>query len=412
MFNVLTLRGDEWTTFTAGFKDPQEAAAHARHMSSITGGRFRVQRVGDDNWREREGRRARHPFAETLGYKFSEYSDLHFLHYSKTGSHKIAFTLSDEHGRQDRQTRMTFRAYLNRFFEDMPDTEKELMVSKFDDSSLEILRDSSEIVSAYTKGPPSCMSHGVCSFQSSVHPVRVFGGESDIKLAVMRSGEGDIIARALVWPEKGHHARIYAQNGGINDHMKQSLAESGYKPGSFDGARLNRIEDSGDCFVMPYLDRTDTDRWPCAASVDDDGDFMIWQDTGGEYNADSTTGLCGEDSCYSCENCGDRVHEDYIMSTERGEVMCGECYSEIYTCCDDCDEMTRREELTYTANQGAVCEGCIQDYVYCDECGEWYRAEDTGPRDDGSDICENCADSLDLVRDDDGVYCEKENEDA
>jgi hypothetical protein len=125
-----------------------------------------------------------------------------------------------------------------------------------------LIESSEDIADVYRveSGPlHSCMSYSMTHYDTDgIAPVLAYGGKSDIKLFVIRLKEsGNVVGRALVWPDKMIHGRIY----GRDKACQQALTEAGYTKGSFHGARLNKIpikrlprEDDLQKVVVPYID--------------------------------------------------------------------------------------------------------------------------------------------------------------
>ena len=96
-----------------------------------------------------------------------------------------------------------------------------------------------------------------------------------------------------------------------------------------------------------------------------------------------------EPACEHCCVCGDRVHEDYAHYTDY-DVYCESCFDDRFGYCDECQETTRHEDLTYI-NGRDYCDYC-RDRLFsqCEACDEWVRIEDCQCIDD-SIYCDDCA---------------------
>ena len=125
-----------------------------------------------------------------------------------------------------------------------------------------LVESSEDIAAAYrvASGPlHSCMSYPMSQYSTGgISPVLAYGGKSDIKLFVIKLKENNkVVGRALVWPDKMIHGRIY----GRDKACQQALTDAGYSRGGFHGARLNKIpiirlprEDNLQNVVVPYID--------------------------------------------------------------------------------------------------------------------------------------------------------------
>ena len=194
------------------------------------------------------------------------------------------------------------------------------------------------IAEVYTNGPNSCMSSDTDDFYTGdVHPTEVYATD-DIKLAYIKRGSR-ITARCLINKTNDQYTRIY----GDGATMKPLLAAIGLTSGDLTGARLLRIENHQEGgLVMPYLD----------------GDGAIYSQSNDDYvrvghgvdhlgQADSTQGTL-EDSGITCEDCGDRTHEEniiYIESTDRHVCEC--CLDNNYTWSDRDECHIHNENAVY-----------------------------------------------------------------
>jgi len=124
---------------------------------------------------------------------------------------------------------------------------------------------------------------------------------------------------------------------------------------------------------------------------------------------------------YTCECCGERLHEDDMYSTDNG-TYCQECLDEwFFNCercggaheiadlcncdgtsycsycaerkgyykCSDCGEWTE----DYTCyNDELLCERCLPDGGYCERCGEYHAQEDMTTTQENKHYCSDCLD--------------------
>jgi hypothetical protein len=191
---------------------------------------------------------------------------------------------------------------------------------------LQFAKTADEIEEVYVNGPESCMSKEC--FDSCIHPVRVYG-DSDLQLAYARRGDR-ITARALVWPERKIHGRIY----GDEDRLSAALEAAGYKEGKFQGARIRRILENGQ-YVVPYLD------W--VQSARDDGDWLVI-DRNGDIDCDVTDGLSGE----SGEYCS--YYDEYR------------------------DEETSSVRTSLSGNYQTWCQTAVEQHAFwCDHTGDYWH---------------------------------------
>ena len=126
----------------------------------------------------------------------------------------------------------------------------------------ELLADTDAIVEAYLEGPSSCVAKRHDAFhllqeEPDLHPAQVYGGDSDVRLAVARK-DNQVIARTLVNTRNNRYPRIYCKEGYDNvlQDLKAWLADQGYEYHEYAmcGARLNYILTDEDHLVLPYID--------------------------------------------------------------------------------------------------------------------------------------------------------------
>jgi hypothetical protein len=95
-----------------------------------------------------------------------------------------------------------------------------------------------------------------------------------------------------------------------------------------------------------------------------------------EYEASGSNYLtCEEcdDRGIKCSACGCHCNEDYYYD---GSYYCDDCYEELFSYCERCDETTPRDELHTVRNDRggyiSVCHDCLERYYsYCDRCEEY-----------------------------------------
>lgn len=343
-------------------------------------------------WRDRETYRlipSEIPWWSEDWWKNSPLLGLHFPHPSRVDPAKLAYTQSEDHGLNDRQTRTTPGRYLRRYFGNILTAEQieywaVAWTDKFSPRSLQFASTPEDIARVYENGPHSCMAYPAGSFNSPVHPCSIYGA-GDLAVAYITDGDR-ITGRALVWPDRKVYGRIY----GDVYRMETALEAEGFKQGrdgSFDGARLLNIP-AGDVYTMPYLD------YPLSAA-DDHGEFLILRSFG-SITSERTDGL--SDDAISCETCETTMHEDDAMVVDGWNPLyyCEECYHERYIICDDCNEPTYRDDATVVQGGDVVCEVCRDDrYSYCEGCDEYVHDSCFGKEaPDGNVYCAECRDDL------------------
>lgn len=296
-------------------------------------------------WQDREAAReyvmagaAALPWASTL-----EPVAGHYAHVSTTDEGMVAFTASERHGERGRHTIMKPGRYLKRYYPALSNEEIERMQAAFDRrNAVQFARTPAEIAHVYRTGPQSCMAGN--GWDTDQHPTEVFGLPGDVTLAYLVDAAGTPTARTLVWEDEKVWMRMY----GDHARLAVRLEGLGYSQGSFEGARIHRIEVpmavSGSSrsrtkyWLMPYLDR-DYD-------VVESGDDAFWlMSMDGEMGCQETAGYTSSDGTRTCRctSCGDRVVEEDSFSGSDGETYCESCFDELFTTCDRSGATIRRD---------------------------------------------------------------------
>lgn len=361
------------------FATGQEAAEYCTRINAVYTSpyyeiKLQPRRVADDgSWQERErGRLASGEYTATpwaaLPWFARPETALHFAHVSTVDGAKIAYTEDAVKGQADRQTRIKPGKYLARFYADVLSTEDIARLSAefsktYEDNVLMFATTADDWERVYTDGPSSCMSKPASSYDSPCHPVRVYAGP-DLQLAYLERN-GDVTARAIVWPEHKVYSRIYGDQVRLGD----MLQDAGFSEGSLQGARIVR-KPFQDGFVLPYVDYID--------GATDDGKHLILD--GGDIACDQTNGLSG-DTGRSCSCCNQFVSEDDGRSDNNGEFYCDDCYSDNYSYCEYYEEDMPsdgfQEVIVRVRSYGPVtqwwCEDAINNNAFtCDNDGKLY----------------------------------------
>lgn len=101
-----------------------------------------------------------------------------------------------------------------------------------------------------------------------------------------------------------------------------------------------------------------------------------------------------------CEHCGGMFHEHHLREID-GTLYCSDCIAELFTTCDVCGEMIRRDDAYEAPNGDCLCESCFDErFVVCSSCGDTISRDDVYESPDGDYLCEYCFD-------DECVVCER-----
>lgn len=343
-------------------------------------------------WRRREfGRDVMRP--DWIGADWYVESDVYALHYpyvSEVDPSKLCYTQSEQHGRDDRQTRTTPGRYLKQHFGDvLTDAEIQRLAlewsTTFAPRELKLATTPDDVERVYVNGPRSCMSHAAHSFDSPEHPTRVYAA-GDLAVAYLADPDdaSHITARGICWPERA----TYAEYGMYGDtaRLRGALHDAGYEPGSMDGARLLRIECGGG-FVVPYLDIAD--------GITDDGDYL--RVGGYDIDASSTCGVSGNRAY--CDACGEGFDPEYnSYATVDGDMWCHGCCECSAVFCCECEEYTHAENASEVRGRYGTdwaCSVCVSDwYGECAECAEIHHLDGVCEGPDGETLCDGCAREL------------------
>jgi hypothetical protein len=368
------------------FDNPALATETAKRLTQDIGKPHRIQALqaqDDTAWHDRERNRFKNGDYETPPWdnRFVMMISLgneRFPHMSKKQSGKIAYTQNADKGARDLQTNMSVGRYLKKYhgWQLRPEIIADLS-ALCGETGFEIVTQTKDIVAAYIDGPRSCMSGNADSFQSNPHhPCEVYGGASDLALAILRR-DGEITARAIVWPARGIYSTIY----GDSSRLRAELHERNYgNHDNMSGARLNKISCGDDGHVCAYLDGE--------RRIAIHADYL--EIGGSDAIADSVEGTLS--SGETCCNCDCSIDEDCAMTTDDGEVYCEECYYEIYSHCENCEDTHYSDDMIWIESaQTNVCPYCADaHYPSCDNCNERSPSDDMLKTRDGEDLCSDC----------------------
>lgn len=315
-----------------------EAAEAAKTLSTSKGVKVQPRRASNDAWKLREAARFDNgtytplPWANEDWFLQGNVTD-HFAHLSTEGKAMVAYTADADKGVADLQTRVKAGKYLQQFYGHVLDAPTIARLATefaemFESNELQFAEDADEIEHVYVNGPRSCMSYDPDSYSGPEHPTRVYAS-GDLAVAYIER-DGEITARAVVWPSEKIHARIY----GDEVRLGNLLEKAGYIEGTLRGAKLRRIPYKGR-FVVPYVD--------CCHRAEDDGTHLIIGR--GDIGLRRTCGL--SDMLMRCCHCDDGMREDNsYYCDDDGEHYCGDCASSQLTYCDRTDRRVLTENCT------------------------------------------------------------------
>jgi len=360
----------------------------------------------------------------------------HFAHLSLKTPGQIAYTPTDEHGYQDKQTTIKTGRYLEKYLADVfTAEERAVFIDKVKAVSgdLQITREARAIEAIYTNnhdGMRSCMSRSKDRYLSPFHPSRAYADSPDLAVAYLGTLDHPT-ARCIVWPERKLWTRVYGDNT-----LAEILKAHGYtKPdshehGSLDGARIKAHEVEPNVYVMPYVDSASS------ASLSDCGEYLILhRGTRGRYQTHVTRESCGDtlptgltreedsDECedddrHECGNCSTMIdddeqycssceddrqycescNEDYFDGTafheDGNRWICESCYENACSTCEECSEtwiernLPRHDRLDSRDELASYCSDCRQSRAVCEDCSDVFDTSDCN--DPASERCNDC----------------------
>jgi len=100
---------------------------------------------------------------------------------------------------------------------------------------------------------------------------------------------------------------------------------------------------------------------------------------------------CHDELFTTCESCNKVIRRDNCLTSEGGDDYCHDCYYEIFTTCESCNCEIYREDSYCSEDGDSYCQSCYHDtYCHCELCGcELHN--DAAINIDGDCYCENCA---------------------
>ncbi len=123
-----------------------------------------------------------------------------------------------------------------------------------------------------------------------------------------------------------------------------------------------------------------------------------------------------EEDTFVCDECGYTFPDGDLCRSASGEMLCPDCYNEIYTDCYACGREVARDDAAYYED-GIYCPSCYEEHFgTCDECEEDYPRSDLHVivvREGESEeydwvVCEGCL-SMDFeYNEEEGVYHRRE----
>ena len=92
------------------------------------------------------------------------------------------------------------------------------------------------------------------------------------------------------------------------------------------------------------------------------------EELAGQLDGDELCYDCWDNDTFECESCGERYHNDDLMTTTSGRSVCTDCGR----CCDWCGNI-EEEDDTYYCQVEMICNTCVDNTFYCEGCDERYQ---------------------------------------
>lgn len=249
---------------------------------------------------------------------------------------KIAYTRSEQHGIDDRQTVTSVGKYITRNFPTLKDHEVRDLCGMYGSAQFKVTHNMDEMIDYVQRGPRSCMvfDDEDGSMQDENHPYRVYDPQLGWGLAVRLVGNS-VDGRALVNEIDKTFVRTYARNdggySGTDEALNSWLVDQGYvnRDGWTYGTRLKYIPKRrwGNTIpTAPYIDGRNRE-----VNVDITGNYLVIREHG-DWLCDQTNGEANEIAACTCPNCDERVDEDDLTSTYDGDgdSVCQSCIENNY----------------------------------------------------------------------------------
>lgn len=313
-------------------------------------GRFQLREGANDiNWRDRERKRFEDGTYVCPEWLMPHSLIDHFLHLSTDKSNLLAYTQNDEKGKADVQSRVSFKGYFEKHHKKMATTTYITLEKLYSDligskDAIKFATTPEAIVEVYTNfdhnsnGVAGSCMRGNGWNGLPFHPTYVYGA-GDLAVAYLVNDHGQTTHRALCWPEKKLHSRVYGTSL-LNDKLRAA----GYSRCRYYGSEYTRmsgarllavpIEGNPNVYLMPYIDEESH------ARLSEDGKYLSMIAPGeakvGEkkiYSCRSQNGATGEYTpVFRCARCNNVANRPILVHTQSNpnivQHWCRSCTTE------------------------------------------------------------------------------------
>jgi hypothetical protein len=236
----------------------------------------------------------------------------------------------------------------------------------------------------------SCMRYDFCDLPQ--HPTTVYAS-GDFKLFWVENSAQEIAARVVVAIRNGRFVPgpIYTNSNIAADLLEKHIAQEQQKPregksvdsDSWINCRLVRVEHNGG-LIAPYLDQQQ--------DASDTGEAIrLCSRHNGDFTLDTTQGVVFPNSGCVCNDCDERLSEDYSFYDDNGICYCESCYCERFTTCEHCYGTTACDDMVNILNWrgrsvDCACSYCVNSGdIDCVEIeGYFYELDSTVSDSDGN----------------------------
>lgn len=190
----------------------------------------------------------------------------------------------------------------------------------------------------------------------------------------------------------------------LNEQMNQNVVEGAIETviSAFSGRRINEceaifVENYGYIHCDEEQEAIDEGTLICCHEC---GELIRYDDS---HTGSDTHHYC--ESCFNeiftiCDHCGSVVRRDETIEVHAGmyrgsttEDWCSVCVEDDAEQCEDCDEYFYRNEMYEVDDVGYICGSCFDggDYVCCESCGHYFNRDDCEyDEDSGCWYCNDC----------------------
>jgi hypothetical protein len=252
-----------------------------------------------------------------------------------------------------------------------------------------------------------------CNFFTEV----VNNSRENVKVAMLLSDIGEVLARCLIWTVNEDETLFYADRMYAKTQMYGQLLHDKLYEQNIIQYHLKLGSGSGSNDIYQGKEQTDDwEDWSIPIVCLEAGDPCSYMDTFQYYDSGDEVLFCNEDSSvfntdgeltstadrYSqhvCYNCGSAL-SDYDTTIVDGNHYCDGCADELFAYCECCEIYINRDEYYTDPDGDNICPNCYKrKCTTCDECGKTIWKSDANHI--NNDIyCGECFDNLP-----DCLYC-------